>query len=125
METIKSNYDILLVDHDVDEHFRLESTLSKLGSNKNLISVETGEEAIEYLNAISRQDFPSLIILDFYMPFMSGKAILKYLKTTYRYSRIPVIVHSSEMTENMKYDLLELGAVAGFRKSPDRKEFRF
>jgi hypothetical protein len=49
---------------------------------------------------------------------MSGKDILEYLKYTYRFSNLPVIVYSTKMNENMKYDLIELGANCLLQKNP-------
>jgi CheY-like chemotaxis protein len=95
-----------------------ESFLGEIGLDKKLIFFDSGKKALQYLNALCRPDFPSLIVLDYHMPGMSGKDILEYLKYTYRFSNIPVIVYSTKMNENMKYDLIELGAIACFRKTP-------
>ncbi|MBC7937788.1 MAG: response regulator [Rhizobacter sp.] len=116
--------DVLLIDHDIDEHFLLESSLGEIGLNKKLRSFNSGRTAINYLDSLFRNDFPALIIVDFNMPLMNGREVLQYLKYTYRYARIPVIVHSTKMTECIKCDLMEIGAVACFRKTFCMKELK-
>ena len=127
MQTLETKYatcDILLVDDDIDEHFLIECSLGEMGLNKKLLSFDSGVKALQYLKMLPKPDFPSLIVLDYNMPLMNGKDVLQHLKNTHRYSNIPVIIHSSEMNQNMKCDLLELGATACFRKTFDMRELK-
>lgn len=57
-------------------------------------SAANGYEAFLWLE---KQDIPDLIIMDWVMPQMDGRAFLKYLKISGLYSEIPIIVLSSYM----------------------------
>ncbi|MBC7937789.1 MAG: response regulator [Rhizobacter sp.] len=116
--------DILLIDDDIDEHFLFECLLDDIGLNKRLLAFDSGKKAIQYLNTLSRDDLPSLIVLDYFMSVMSGKHLLLYINSMSRFSRIPVIVHSSQMGEDIKIDLMKSGAIECFKKTPDMKELK-
>jgi hypothetical protein len=73
----------------------MESSLGEIGSDKKLISFNSGKKALQYLNVPCRPDFPSLIVLDY-----------DTLKYTYRFSNILVIVYKTKMNENMKCDFM-------------------
>ena len=65
---------------------------------------------MEYLDTLSSDQLPCLLILDYNMPELNGADILKALKTRQRYDDIPKIIWSTSGTETYRIKCLELGA---------------
>ena len=95
---------ILIVD---DEFINREMLGFSLSEDYDVIFAENGEEALEQVK--EHNDSLSLILLDLLMPVMSGMVVLRKLKESNEWSKIPVIVmtadHESEVAS------LELGAM--------------
>ena len=87
---------ILVVDDEWAIAEVLESLLSDEGYR--VIIANNGRQALERLSELP----PDLIMLDFMMPVMDGKATLEALKGDPKTSGIPVIVMSSLPEETIK-----------------------
>lgn len=72
--------------------------------------VVTASDGVEGLEKLSGGDF-DLIILDLMMPRMNGLEVLKEVKSDPRYSNIPVIILTSEKSEQDRETALKLGAI--------------
>lgn len=83
--------------------------------------VETASDGQEALQKIG--DFqPNLIILDVYMPNMSGVDVLKELKSSPKTSDIPVIMFSGVAEMNTITECLELGAIGYIEKDEELED---
>jgi CheY-like chemotaxis protein len=71
-----------------------------LGREYQLVIVENGQEAFEWLRT---NDCPDLIITDWKMPIMDGRTFLNELYLAPQYAHIPVIILSS--CTNLKDEL--------------------
>ncbi|EPG75526.1 response regulator receiver domain protein [Leptospira fainei serovar Hurstbridge str. BUT 6] len=93
--TIKATFDILLVeDNPADVRLTLEA-LGEVPKSKNLIVVNDGEEALDYVKgegSYSGNSRPDLILLDLNLPKKNGFDVLKELKEDPELRRIPVVV---------------------------------
>lgn len=95
---------ILLVEDNED----LRSYLSYvLGKRYELAATSNGAEALEYLEL--HQQLPDLIITDLMMPVMDGFQLLNSLRTTQRYSYIPVIMLTAKTNMRDKLTALRIG----------------
>ena len=114
----------ILVVEDNFEHLRLTKyILKRNGVPGQLSVVRDGQEAIDYLyhknqfsntNAYPR---PNLVLLDFNIPRINGKEVLRMLKEDKSMKDIPVVVlSSSNRDEDMSY-ALAMGASAYISKS--------
>ena len=96
---------VLAADDDENAHLLLARAFVKAEVNASLITVNDGEEAIEYLHGRgafsdrSRYPFPNLLLLDLKMPRRSGFDVLKYLGENPRFQGLPVIVFSASSNE--------------------------
>ncbi len=104
---------ILLVE---DEKTHAELTIRairKAGNSNKIITVEDGEEALDYLFSRNKYEDknlypkPGLILLDIKLPGIDGIEVLRKIKTDSSLKRIPVVILStSERIEdiNSAYD---------------------
>lgn len=102
---------ILVVDDDKEDHLILQEYFSESGIEQNVLFVENGIKAIEYLETVSDGGLPKLIVLDLNMPLMNGSQTLLQLKQTSRLKNIPVIIYSTSESENEKRKCLGFGAI--------------
>jgi two-component system chemotaxis response regulator CheV len=98
----------------------LHEALTKAGYT-NLIMTSNGQEAWEKLEAIKKEggkleDHVALLITDIEMPKMDGHHLTKLVKEDEYLGRIPVIIFSSLINEDMKRKGEGLGADAQITK---------
>jgi diguanylate cyclase (GGDEF)-like protein len=103
---VKTNkkYNILAVDDAKDTLMLLEFDLAEEGYQ--VFTAESGELAL----AVLEEQAIDLILLDMYMPGISGLAMLQKLKSYSVLSNIPVIMLSASDDEDQIVAALELGA---------------
>ena len=107
---------ILYVDDDSDDCVFLKASLEDAGSQADLICATDGEEAVNYLNSINPESFPSLIVLDLNMPRWDGRRTLGYLKSQPHLATIPVIILSTSENKKDKQTCEEMGAAYYYEK---------
>ncbi|MFT5755594.1 MAG: diguanylate cyclase (GGDEF)-like protein [Alteromonadaceae bacterium] len=100
----KKDYKILAVDDAKDTLMLLEFDLMEQGYQVK--TAESGEAAFEILE----DEAIDLILLDMYMPGISGLATLQKLKSRSNLSHIPVIMLSASDNEDQIVAALEFGA---------------
>jgi CheY-like chemotaxis protein len=115
---------ILLVDDDQDDRMLFEQTLEELYPSTHTHGVENGLEMMEWLDQCPDKELPDLIILDQYMPKMSGKESLVFIKESSRYSYIPVIIYSTSHARDFFFSCRELGALDVISKPDTMQSYR-
>jgi DNA-binding response OmpR family regulator len=56
--------------------------------------IYNGQEALDHLRQVD--EIPSLILLDFHLPLVSGKEILQFIRADQRFARTRVIMATSD-----------------------------
>ena len=109
---IMSKYKHLLLveDEEGDREFFLHA-LEKTAPETVCHVATDGRDAVKML---PRLTMPELIFLDLHMPRMSGYEFLEWIKADEKYSKIPVVVLSSTISEVER--CMELGAALVFGK---------
>lgn len=107
---------ILYVDDDNDDCIFLKASLEDAGNRADLVCSQNGEEALTYLNSVSGDSLPSLIVLDLNMPRWDGRKTLRYLKSQPHLAGIPVIILSTSANESEREACRQLGAVSYYSK---------
>lgn len=102
---------ILVVDDDKEDHMILFEYFSEFGIEKNVLFVDNGIKALEYLEGAQDGNLPSLVVLDLNMPLLNGSQTLLQLKQNIRLKNIPVIIYSTSESENEKRKCLSFGAI--------------
>jgi CheY-like chemotaxis protein len=120
---MKHPLDILLVE-DNHEHLKLTTYILKRNNVPGEIHVvRDGQEAIDYLyrrnkfSDASLSPRPSLVLLDFNIPRVDGKQVLKMMKEDAGLKDIPVVVVSSSNRQEDMAFAAAAGASAYISKS--------
>lgn len=99
---MKSTNNILIVEDSAGDRMLIARKLKKLNSNCNVLEMENGELAVNYLSQIRSQyeiPVPDIILLDLNMPGMNGYEVLRRLKADQMLRVIPVIMFTSSQLE--------------------------
>ncbi len=92
-----TQYTILVIDDDEDIRQFLKRTLETAGGY-TVLTAGNGRDGIK----LARKKIPDLVLLDIMMPGLDGFDVLKRLKSDYKTMSIPVVILSSETSEEIK-----------------------
>src|SRR5690349_20171020 len=99
-DRVEQKYCILVADDDTDDQFMLKEAFSSLNFDKEIRTVENGEELLDYLNLKGKYNdsalpVPKLILLDLNMPKIDGRQCLRLIKANADFCKIPIIIFST------------------------------
>ncbi|MDR2943328.1 MAG: response regulator [Treponema sp.] len=106
---------ILLVD---DDETHLSITELSLKDEYDIITVKSGEEALEFLS--KSQIIPDLILLDILMPIMDGWIVFDKIQDIANLKFTPIMFFTSLNEESAKEKAYELGAFDYITKPCER-----
>lgn len=116
--------DILLVDDSQEDADLTIRVLKKNNLANNLLHLEDGEEALNYLFSDRMNGrMPKVILLDLKMPKVDGIEVLKRLKEDEKLKLIPVVVLTSSKEERDIIETYSLGVNAYIVKPVDVEKF--
>ncbi|MES1219008.1 MAG: response regulator [Bacteroidota bacterium] len=93
---------IFLIEDDLDDIEILEYALNKQGVLYEMIYVNDGSAAIDFINSIKQ--IPDIIILDMNLPKVHGRDVIPVIKASPVFKKIPlVILTTSSAKEDMEY----------------------
>jgi two-component system, response regulator len=115
MDKIEEKHCIIVADDDTDDQFMLKEAFSSLNFDKEISTVENGEELLDYLNKRGKYantilPVPKLILLDLNMPKIDGRQCLKLIKENKEFCKIPIIIFSTSNNPEDIAQCYELGA---------------
>ena len=96
---------ILVVDDSSAARALVAAVLAE-APNLQVERVSTGLEAIKLLSTTQID----LVLTDIHMPEINGLELIRFIKETERLSRIPIVIVSTEATEQDRLRALSLGA---------------
>lgn len=119
---------ILLVEDDLNDVELMLTALEKFNLRNEVVVVNDGEEALEYLNRSGKfklrsTDHPVVVFLDLKMPKVNGLDVLSQMKTDGELKMIPVIVITSSREEPDIKKAYKLGVNAYVVKPVDFQQF--
>lgn len=124
---MQTNFEILVVDDDLDDQFILRSAFEQVSKQVNLTSIYSGEELLRFLAAGNKSsetpNLPDAIILDNNMPGMTGLEVLEKIKKSKAFKNIPVFMLSTLRTIQRVDRSMELGALKYFSKPNSSKDY--
>jgi CheY-like chemotaxis protein len=107
----------VLVIEDNDKNRRLMKIILE-ASKYEVIEVQTGEEALKYLQSGK----PDLILLDIQLPNMDGLTLTKKLRSDQETKDIPIIAVTAYAMKGDKEKMLDAGCDAYVSKPIDTRE---
>jgi CheY-like chemotaxis protein len=107
---------VLLADDDIDDRTVFETVLGELSMPTRLETVENGEELMTYLSENFRS-LPDVLFLDLNMPKKKGSECLSEIKANAKLKRLPVIMYSTAVHDDVADHLYNKGAHYYFRKT--------
>ena len=124
--SFQPSVDILLVDDDPDDVLLFRTVLERSRLRKNLHVVGTGEDALRFLRREPPYGVaprPRLVLVDLYLPGISGLDVLKAMRRDPGLRPIPAIVLSSSNDPDDMLAAYDEGAQAFITKPGSRAEF--
>lgn len=124
-----SPLNILLADDDPDDRFFFEEALKQLPIASHVITVNNGEELMDYLFN-EETILPDILFLDINMPRKTGFECLVEIKNATKLSRLPVVMFTTSFTRGVEIDdklsdtLANLGASDFIRKPSGFQEVK-
>jgi two-component system response regulator len=106
------NVDILLVEDNMDDAGLTIRALKKHHLANNILHLQDGEEALQYLRKASSHHLPKLILLDVKMPKVDGIEVLRQIKSDTNLKVIPVVMLTSSKEERDVIESYKLGVNA-------------
>ncbi len=126
MEQMKT---ILLVEDNEDDIVLTQRALKKANILNNLVVVNDGIEALEYLRCDGKyaerdpSDVPVVVLLDLNMPRMNGLDFLRELRQDSKFKLLPVVILTSSNEDRDIVESYNLGANSYVRKPVDFNQF--
>lgn len=115
---------IFFVDDDIELANHFKKTLKEKQLEENLIHAGNGKEAIAYLKKADESELPDYILLDLYMPTMSGFEFLeKYNRIKSIHDKIEVYVCSSSRNKADRDEVMTYPFVNAFLEKPISEDF--
>jgi two-component system, cell cycle response regulator len=96
---------VLIADDSATSRILLRSALQRWGYE--VVMAENGAQALEVLG---RPDSPSMAILDWVMPFMTGPEVCRKIRETHREPYTYILLLTSKNTKNETVEGLDAGA---------------
>jgi two-component system response regulator len=120
---------ILLVEDNPSDVGLTRRALEKARVLNDLVVVEDGQEALDYLWATGAytgrdaSDLPALVLLDLKLPKLHGLEVLRRLRADARTRRVPVVILTTSREEQDIGTGYDLGGNSYITKPVDFKQF--
>src|SRR5688572_22598945 len=101
--------EILLVEDNADDAELTIRALRKHHLANNLLHLQDGEEALNFLFSEKQSNMPKLILLDLKMPKVDGLEVLRKIKADQYKRIIPVVMLTSSKEERDILETYKLG----------------
>ncbi len=100
---------MMFVDDNLDERILIKRRANKSGVGLRLIESSGGQDAIDQLFVMKKDELPSIILLDLKMPKIDGLQVLKWIRDNKKTSNVPVVMFSTSDDEQDIANSYDLG----------------
>lgn len=107
---IQTDHIVLLAEDDLDDQEMLIEAIKEQDPSFQFLVANTGSKALGLLKDLGDSQMPSLILLDYNLPEISGAEILAKLQSMKNYDEIIKVVWSTSNSPVYQKKCLELGA---------------
>ena len=124
----RQELDLLLVEDDPGHARLIEKNLSRAGITNEIIKVDDGQQAVDYLlgegeYAGTSHPTPLLMLLDLNLPVLDGYQVLERIKADERTKHIPVVILTTTADMREVSRCYELGCSVYVTKPVDYDKF--
>ena len=113
---------VLLADDDSDDRYFFKKVIDEMSIAVKLVTVADGEQLLLYLNARPKNP-TDILFLDLNMPKRNGSECLVEIKRNQKFKRLPIVIYSTSLIENVADFLYNHGAYFYIQKT-DTAELR-
>jgi CheY-like chemotaxis protein len=113
---------ILLVDDNPMDIFVIRDLFANSGMDLQIRAETNGPDTLTYLSDLEKsgeEKGPALVIMDLNLPKLSGFEVLRRIRNMEKWSKMPVIIVTSSLSDHDRDMAGQLGATAYFRKPMD------
>jgi len=114
---------ILLIEDNPSDVDLTRRALEKGHVANQLVVIEDGQEALDYLTAAETPALPALTLLDLKLPLVPGLEVLRRIRADARLRRLPVVILTSSNEEHDVITSCDLGLNSYIRKPVDFIQF--
>ena len=115
---------ILIADDDREDREMLQDVIIGIDADAIIHSVGSGLQAQEFLNKCNDTVLPSVIVLDYNMPVMTGAELLTKIYNEEKFRSIPIVMLSTSNAQKHVEECLAKGANEYFVKPTDYFELK-
>ena len=115
---------ILIADDDCDDTDFVTDVLKSISPDYIVWCFDNPPKAYNFLDELSDEELPCLIIIDFNLPPENGLAMLNRLKSMNRLETIPKVIYSGHLSPAEQEMCIQAGAVSCIQKSCSLDEVR-
>jgi two-component system response regulator len=121
---MENKLNVLLIDDNPEDVRFARETLEESGQLGHLDVIADGEEAMEYLDNLSAEGMPDVILLDLYLPKKSGLEIMRVIKNDPKFKSTPIVLVTASTADEDFIRQFGLPAAACVQKPFDKAELR-
>jgi CheY-like chemotaxis protein len=115
---------ILIADDDREDREMLEDIITGIDSDTVIHSLASGPQVQDFLENCNDDKLPSIIVLDYNMPVMTGAELLTKIYKEEKYRSIPIVMLSTSNAQKHVEECLAKGANEYFVKPTDYFELK-
>lgn len=116
------NWTFLVVDDNEQELAGMAALLKRVQPMSQVWTAKSGQDALDLLE--ERRTVPSLILLDYAMPGMSGVEFLAEVRNVRWLDRVPIVMVSEPIDDRLIMTCYRFGAISYFAKPVHQFELR-
>jgi len=101
---------MMFVDDNMDERILIKRQANKSAIGLRIVEASGGQNAIDQLSVMDKDELPSMILLDLKMPKIDGLQVLKWIRNHEKTKHVPVVMFSTSDDEQDIANSYDLGA---------------